>query len=174
MYENSDKLKGINPGELFARMVGEVPWGGLKAFIQTNAQLLKQVTAGGHRMDPKRRQRAEKIVLREAEKTEYPEAMVNGLFATWYPVHKELHQTLEDEDAWETKLAGQIRFLMDVINGTGAPVTEGALQRLEDLKGEWQTRKAEMNDIRKNYIDAINQWSAEQGIPYVGAGLANE
>ena len=96
MYENSDNLKGINREELFARMVGELPWGGLKTFIQTNAQLLKQVTAGGHRMDPKRRQRAEKIVLREAEKAEYPEAMVNGLFAAWYPVHEELHKALED------------------------------------------------------------------------------
>ena len=34
-----------------------------------------------------------------------------------------LHETLEDEDAWETMLAGQIRFVLDVIDSTGAPVT---------------------------------------------------
>ena len=42
-----------------------------------------------------------------------------------------LHQTYEDEDAWETMLAGQLRYLMDVIDYTGAPVTGGALLRFE-------------------------------------------
>ena len=39
------------------------------------------------------------------------------------------HETYEDEDAWETMLAGQLRFLMDVIDRTAAPVTEGAKTR---------------------------------------------
>ena len=96
MFENSDKLKEVNPGELFARMLGEVPWSSLRAFIQANAPLLKQVTAGGHRMDPKRRKRVEKIIKREAEKAEYSDTVVSGLFAAWYPVHETLHKALED------------------------------------------------------------------------------
>src|SRR5210317_442826 len=69
-----------------------------------------------------------------------------------------LHQTYEDEDAWETMLAGQLRYLMDVIDYTGAPVTGGALLRLEDLKLEWAKRQTEMQLIRSDYIDVINQW----------------
>ncbi|MGA9574200.1 MAG: hypothetical protein WBS20_09670, partial [Lysobacterales bacterium] len=77
------------------------------------------------------------------------------------------HQTYEDEDAWETMLAGQLRYLMDVIDETGAPVTGGALLRLEDLKAEWSQRRAEMQSIRKDYIDVINEWAQQKGVPYV-------
>jgi len=79
------------------------------------------------------------------------------------------HQTYEDEDAWETKLAGQLRYLMDVIDETGAPVTGGALLRLEDLKAEWARRQAELLAIKTTYIDAINDWARGQGIPYVSS-----
>jgi len=78
-----------------------------------------------------------------------------------------LHQTYEDEDAWETKLAGQLRFLLDVIDGTGAPVTEGALLRLADLKSEWQQRKSELQDIQSTHIEVINNRAREQGIPHI-------
>jgi hypothetical protein len=78
-----------------------------------------------------------------------------------------LHQTYEDEDAWETKLAGQLRYLMDVIDETGAPVTGGALLRLEDLKSEWSQRHTELQAINTTYIDVINAWARQKGIPYV-------
>ncbi len=78
-----------------------------------------------------------------------------------------LHQTYEDEDAWETMLAGQLRYLMDVIDYTGAPVTGGALLRLDDLKAEWAQRQAEMQLIKSEYIDVINQWAQKQGVPHV-------
>jgi len=78
-----------------------------------------------------------------------------------------LHQTYEDEDAWETMLAGQLRFLFDVIGDTGAPVTGGSLLRLEDLKSEWAERQAELRTIKTNYIDVINKWAQEKGVPYV-------
>ena len=77
------------------------------------------------------------------------------------------HQTYEDEDAWETMLAGQLRYLMDVIDETGAPVTGGALLRLEDLKTEWAKRRSEMLLINSEYIDVINQWAQKQGVPHV-------
>lgn len=78
-----------------------------------------------------------------------------------------LHQTYEDEDAWETMLAGQLRFLLDVIDKTGAPVTTGALLRLDDLKEEWAERQAELQAIKTGYIDVINAWAQQQGIPHV-------
>jgi hypothetical protein len=78
-----------------------------------------------------------------------------------------LHQTYEDEDAWETMLGGQIRHLLDVISATGAPVTDGALLRLADLKAEWSERKAELEAIRMENIEVIDQWAREQGVPHV-------
>jgi len=80
-----------------------------------------------------------------------------------------LHQTGEDEDAWETMLAGQFRFLMDVIDGTGAPVTGGALIRLDYLKAEWSQRQAELEVIKTGYIDVINKWAQQQGVPHVAS-----
>jgi hypothetical protein len=84
-------------------------------------------------------------------------------------INQVLHQTLEDEDAWETKLAGQLRFLLNVIDRTGAPVTEGSLLRLADLKAEWQLQKAQLHNIRSNHIEPINDWAREHDIPHVSA-----
>jgi hypothetical protein len=82
-------------------------------------------------------------------------------------INQELHQTMEDEDAWETKLAGQLRFLLNVIDGTGAPVTEGSLLRFADLKAEWKQREAELQNIRSNHINPINDWAREKAVPHV-------
>jgi len=82
-------------------------------------------------------------------------------------INQVLHQTLEDEDAWETKLAGQLRFLLNVIDRTGAPVTEGSLLRLADLKAEWQLRNTELQDIRNKHIRPINDWAREHDIPHI-------
>ncbi len=77
------------------------------------------------------------------------------------------HQTYEDEDAWETMLDGQLRFLLDVIDGTGAPVTDGAMTRLSDLRAEWQIRLEELSDISDQHLRPINNWVRQQGIDFV-------
>ena len=77
------------------------------------------------------------------------------------------HQTYEDEDAWETMLAGQIRYLLDVIDKTGAPVTDGAVIRLNDLKAEWALRESELVGITDDYLTPINAWAREQGVNHV-------
>ena len=77
------------------------------------------------------------------------------------------HQTLEDEDAWETMLAGQLRYLMDVIDRTGAPVTEGALTRLEYLSDSWSSLESELQNIVDNSIQPINDWAQEKNITHV-------
>ena len=77
------------------------------------------------------------------------------------------HQTYEDEDAWETMLDGQLRYLIDVIDGTGAPVTDGAMTRLSDLTAEWQIRLEELAVISDQHVGPINTWARQQGIDHV-------
>jgi hypothetical protein len=78
-----------------------------------------------------------------------------------------LHETLEDEDAWETMLAGQVRFVLDVIDSTGAPVTAGALTRLADLKTEWLELESQLESIRDDQIAPINAWARKNSVPHV-------
>jgi photosystem II stability/assembly factor-like uncharacterized protein len=78
-----------------------------------------------------------------------------------------LHETYEDEDAWETMLAGQLRYLLDVIDDTGAPVTRGALDRLADLRGDVEALRAEKTRILEEQVAPINRWAEENGIPHI-------
>ena len=96
MLENNEKIQGVNLSEVYGVMVKELPWSVMLSYINANANLLKMCTIGGHRLDPNKRDRFEKIIIREAEKAHYSEAVCNGVFASWYPVHTELHQALED------------------------------------------------------------------------------
>lgn len=96
MLGNNEEILGVDLGDVFARMVGDLPWESLRAYIQANSQILKACTAGGHRLAPKQRKRAEKILVREAEKAGHSQTLCSGVFAVWYPVHKALHKTLED------------------------------------------------------------------------------
>jgi len=95
------------------------------------------------------------------------ESALNAIDHWDHQIIQPLHQTLEDEDAWETMLAGQIRFVLDVIDFTGAPVTEGALSRLADLQSEWAALVAQRNSIRRDHIDPINEWARQNSVPHV-------
>ena len=77
-------------------MASEVPWESLKNYILSNAMVMKFCTQGGFRLDVKLRKRFEAVIQREAEKADYSEIQCNGIFAAWYPVHKELHEALEN------------------------------------------------------------------------------
>ncbi|MCB1845374.1 MAG: hypothetical protein KDI09_20570, partial [Halioglobus sp.] len=76
-------------------------------------------------------------------------------------------ETYEDEDAWATMLDGQLRYLMDVIDDSGAPVTDGAKTRMGDLARQWQQRQLELNDISENYISPINRWAGGMEVDHV-------
>ncbi len=95
------------------------------------------------------------------------EAAISDMGAWEAQITQLKHETYEDEDAWETMLAGQLRFLMDVIDGTGAPVTDGAMTRLADLKAEWKTRQEELRRISDERISPINTWAQQKGVDYV-------
>lgn len=96
MLGNNEIIQGVDKTAVFAQMLREVPWSSLKLYVQANAPLLKVCTIGGHRLEPSKRDRIEKIVLRELERTSMADALTNGIFASWYPVHEELHKRLED------------------------------------------------------------------------------
>jgi hypothetical protein len=81
-----------------------------------------------------------------------------------------LHETYEDEDAWETMLAGQVRFLLDGMEESGAPVTAGALDRLRDLQAQFDDLEREKARIENELVAAINRWARERGIPYIATG----
>ncbi len=95
------------------------------------------------------------------------QSALDAIDAWDHAVIQPLHETYEDEDAWETRLAGQIRFLLDVIDSTGAPVTEGALLRLADLKSQWDSLESQLHGIRSDHIDPINAWARENNVPHV-------
>ena len=77
------------------------------------------------------------------------------------------HGTLEDEDGWPTMLDGQIHHVLDVMDGSGPPVSAGALERLADLKASWATLEAELQRVTREDIEPINQWARQSGIKYV-------
>ncbi len=82
-------------------------------------------------------------------------------------LNQPLHETYEDEDAWETMLAGQVRYLMDVIARTGAPITGGQLERLADLQAEWAQRRGELQTISDQHLGPLNAWARDHGIEHV-------
>jgi photosystem II stability/assembly factor-like uncharacterized protein len=94
-------------------------------------------------------------------------AAVEAITAWDHRINQRLHQTYEDEDAWETMLAGQVRYLLDVIDATGAPVTGGQRERLADLQAEWGQRRSELQAIRTDHLEPINARARDQGIRHV-------
>ena len=96
MLGNNEKIEGIELKDVFTGMLAELPWDSLRTYILSNAVLAKLCTIGGFRLEPKHRQRLEKIVIKDVEKNEFSEASCNGVFASWYPVHTQIHKALED------------------------------------------------------------------------------
>jgi hypothetical protein len=92
---------------------------------------------------------------------------VDAITAWDHQLNQPLHETYEDEDAWETMLAGQVRYLMDVIARTGAPITGGQLERLADLQAEWTQRRGELQNISDQHLGPLNTWAREHGIEHV-------
>lgn len=95
------------------------------------------------------------------------QAAIDAITAWDRKLIQHLHQTYEDEDAWETRLAGQIRYLLDVIQKTRAPVTGGQLDRLKDLQAEWAERLTELREINADHLAPVNDWARERNVPHV-------
>jgi photosystem II stability/assembly factor-like uncharacterized protein len=76
-------------------------------------------------------------------------------------------ETYEDEDNLPGKLVKQVRHLLDVIDDAGPPVAAGALERLGDLKAEWARLQAELREITRSDIAAVNSWAKTNSVPHV-------
>jgi hypothetical protein len=87
----------------------------------------------------------------QADLQQSGQAALDAIEAWDHRVIQPLHETYEDEDAWETMLAGQIRFLLDGMEVSGAPVTAGALDRLRDLQAEFDDLARERPVSRTNW-----------------------
>ena len=61
----------------------------------------------------------------------------------------------------------ELRYLLDVIDSTGAPVTDGAMRRLADLRAEWAARERELADIVATDIRSINAWAQQNDVEHV-------
>lgn len=96
MLGNNEPIEGVEIADAFAGMVRELPWSSLRAYIQTNTQVLKRCTIGGHRLEPKGRKRFESVLQKEAAKADFSQTFTSAVFAYWYPVHEALHKQLED------------------------------------------------------------------------------
>jgi len=108
----------------------------------------------------------------DAALSTWAEAAIAAIDA-WEPEIVELrHETFEDEDAWAMKLDGQLRHLLDVVEDGGAPVTDGARERLGDLEAQWAALRAELARIASESLTPINGWAREQAVPHVEAPLA--
>ena len=83
------------------------------------------------------------------------------------------HETYEDEDAWPNMFDGQVRYLMDTIDYSGAPVTGGMRDRQTDLVKQWAGLEAELRTIAQQFIEPINAWASARQEPYVVQPMAN-
>ena len=77
--------------------------------------------------------------------------------------------TYEDEDSMPPRLDVHLRYLLDVLDRAGAPVSAGSLRRLEDLKAKWKDREVELDAITTTDIAAVNARARSHGIAYVSA-----
>jgi len=75
--------------------------------------------------------------------------------------------TYEDEDSMPPMLDVHIRHVLDVMDGAGAPVSAGSLQRLEDLKVQWSKRRLELDAINASDISAVNAWAQNNGVAHI-------
>jgi hypothetical protein len=82
-------------------------------------------------------------------------------------INQRKHQTYEDEDAWASMLDGQLRYVMDVIDDSGAPVTDGVRTRLDSLKAEWADRQSELRRITESRIEPVNRWARTRQLGHV-------
>jgi hypothetical protein len=92
---------------------------------------------------------------------------VERLTAWENTVTQTLYGTFEDEDSMAPMLDVQLRHLLDVFDQAGAPVAAGALLRLEDLRNQWEERKAALDDIATSDLSRINAWAIDAGVRHV-------
>ncbi|MFK7958231.1 MAG: WD40/YVTN/BNR-like repeat-containing protein [Lysobacterales bacterium] len=122
-------------------------------------------------LDEGRRARAQvKALLAKHEDPELHELgqnAISGIDAWEAKITQLKFETYEDEDAWATLFDGQLRYLMDTIDYSGAPVTQGMRLRQEDLTSQWERLASELDRVTADYIEPINHWARKRSEPHV-------
>ena len=141
-------------------------------WVQRLAEVREMLSGTLHGLEDLRAARAQIVNLMDeypgdAELQAMGEAAKTAIGQWEEQVTQLKHQTYEDEDAWETKLAGQLRYLMNVMDNTGPPVTNGTLTRMQDLAAEWAARKTELQSIADDLIGPINEWGIANRVEHV-------
>ena len=143
----------------------------LADWVQTLADVKAMLAQALRTLDDARRARTQ-IARLMAEHDEdalrrLGESAIAGIDAWEEKITQLKHETYEDEDAWATMFDGQVRYLMDTIDRSGAPVTDGMRIRQRDLADQWVELKAELDGITREFIEPINQWAHERREPHV-------
>ena len=92
---------------------------------------------------------------------------VERLSAWEKEVYQVEYETGEDEDNLPGKMISQVRHLLYVVDDAGPPVAAGALERLADLRAEWDALRAELDAIASTDIAAVNQWARDNTVPHI-------
>ncbi len=95
------------------------------------------------------------------------EQAIAGIGAWEQKITQLKFETYEDEDAWPTMFDGQLRYLMDTIDASGAPVTQGMRVRQKDLFEQWDALKTDLHGLTEDYVDPINDWAFEGREPHI-------
>ena len=77
------------------------------------------------------------------------------------------YKTYEDEDSMPPMLDVHIRHVFDVIDRAGAPVSEGSMQRLADLRKQWSAAKTQLVSITENELREINEWAKANNVAHI-------
>lgn len=75
-------------------------------------------------------------------------------------------KTFQDVINFPNQLNAQLLYLKDIIDGSVPPVTAGARQRLQDLRTEFASRRAERDALLQR-VEALNAEIRQSGIPAV-------
>ncbi|NRA30415.1 MAG: glycosyl hydrolase [Parvularculaceae bacterium] len=85
-------------------------------------------------------------------------------FLAWEDgVTQRRHRSFDDDINWPNNLDVQIQHVMAAMDSAGVPVTEGALERLSDLKSAYAESRKQLDEISQS-VETLNQKLAKQGL----------
>ena len=76
-------------------------------------------------------------------------------------------ETFQDVINFPNKLNANFVYLMGLVDEAGAPVTQGAKNRAQELQKKWSEIRARIQSTLKGEVDAFNQAVREKAVPAV-------
>ncbi|MEM9340561.1 MAG: hypothetical protein AAGA66_17635, partial [Bacteroidota bacterium] len=123
------------------------------------------------------RQQVGQMIDREEGDEEIQE-MGDGIKEKVGEIEKELispeQETFQDIINFRNKLDIQLYQLMQTIDGSVPPLTNGEQELYEDLKGKWNTQKEGVQKILNEDIPAFNKLLRDKGVEYIAPKKKSE